>query len=75
MELSDSFHVTLSKTLYLKHYQLLGFEQSLNKNLKYSKNKVTLELNLSQIEILPNEENTRLFIGVKVKSVGSDKLL
>ncbi|XP_066155113.1 U6 snRNA phosphodiesterase 1 isoform X1 [Euwallacea fornicatus] len=88
VKISEDFHISLTKTVVLKYHWITPFMQSLKEHLGvFRKYLITARANsafknvccrfiilLKGIKVYCNEERTRTFIGVQIKS-GYDTLL
>ncbi|XP_066155114.1 U6 snRNA phosphodiesterase 1 isoform X2 [Euwallacea fornicatus] len=71
VKISEDFHISLTKTVVLKYHWITPFMQSLKEHLGVFRKFIIL---LKGIKVYCNEERTRTFIGVQIKS-GYDTLL
>ncbi|TNV75979.1 hypothetical protein FGO68_gene6453 [Halteria grandinella] len=60
---ADSLHISLSRTLYLKHYQLESFKANLQKQI--SNIERMAEIITKKLVFLVNQEKTKIFIGLE----------
>ncbi|CAG9818638.1 unnamed protein product [Phaedon cochleariae] len=67
----DEFHISLTKTVILKHHWIDSFIDSLRKKTFQSKKFMIL---FNDLKIYCNEERTRTFIGMSIKT-GHDSLV
>ncbi|KAI8100048.1 uncharacterized protein BX664DRAFT_322741 [Halteromyces radiatus] len=61
----NSFHLSLTKCLYLKEHQLDGFADMIQKRLGDTSR---FTISFAQLSLLTNEENTRSFLTIEVGS-------
>jgi len=71
LKISDDFHVSLTKTVILKHHWITSFVKTLKDSLEGFKRFFIL---FDCVEVYCNEERTRTFLGIKIRS-GQDTLL
>ncbi|XP_068917572.1 U6 snRNA phosphodiesterase 1 [Tenebrio molitor] len=67
----DDFHISLTKTVILKHHWIDSFIDTLKENISYFNRFMVM---FDCLEIYCNEEKTRTFIGLQIKT-GYDSLL
>ncbi|RZC33930.1 U6 snRNA phosphodiesterase, partial [Asbolus verrucosus] len=67
----NDFHISLTKTVILKHHWIDSFVSTLKENVSYITRFIIM---LSSLDIYCNEEKTRTFIGLQIKT-GFDSLL
>lgn len=74
LEDSCSYHISLSKTVYLKFHQINSFLSTLKRDLDGFKTQTLIIT--PQVSVFNNEENTRHFIALEVmKNKGLNKLI
>ncbi|XP_070575818.1 U6 snRNA phosphodiesterase 1-like [Ptychodera flava] len=72
MQPVDDFHVSLSRTVVIRHHWINGLVESLRENIGgYHSFQIMFE----KIEFYTNDEQTRSFLGLKTNSLGSESLL
>ncbi|CAJ0747640.1 17917_t:CDS:2 [Entrophospora sp. SA101] len=67
--LNIKLHISLTKPIFLKYFQINGFWDNLKKGFK---NKKKFEIAFSKLQNLTNNENTRSFLALEVDK-GFDK--
>lgn len=64
VNLADDFHISLTRTVVLRHHWIHGFTEAVRKRLSdfYS-----FEINLRGLKVYTNEEKTRTFLSITVE--------
>jgi 2'-5' RNA ligase len=66
----DDYHISLSRTLILRHHQIQSFAESIERNVHVKR----FSIDLLEFEVYVNDERTRTFLGLKVSEVASTGL-
>jgi len=61
LTLCDDFHISLSRTVILRHHWIEGFTSSVRKQIE---NVTSFPLYLQDVAVFVNEEQTRTFLGM-----------
>ena len=69
----NDLHISLSKTFYINHHQIKGFQERLINCFKYQRS-FNYTLKLSNIQIFTNENQNRYFLSLLIEK-GSSSII